>query len=288
MTASLAGQHVVPAGPVPDVGARRLAAAVVVALAAMLLALALAAPVRAAEAPPFPKLTGRVVDEANLLSAATRAALEAELAALEEKSTDQVVVVTLSTLAGYTIEDYGYRLGRAWQIGQKGKDNGVILIVAPNERKVRIEVGRGLEPHLTDAMSRLIVENAILPRFRRGDFEGGIVAGVRDIKDVVLGDAEAVKERAKGERRTGDPDSQALIFITIWIAILILIVYLNSRAPSGPAARGRRRGGFSDRVIVIPGGSGGWSGGGWSGGGGGGGFGGGGGDFGGGGASGGW
>ena len=86
---------------------------------------------------------------------------------------------------------FGYQLGRTWQLGQKGQDNGVVLIVAPNERKVRIEVGRGLEPQLTDAMSKLIVENAILPAFRRGDFTAGIKAGVRDVRDVLLGDAEA-------------------------------------------------------------------------------------------------
>ncbi|MFN3867712.1 MAG: TPM domain-containing protein [Hyphomicrobiaceae bacterium] len=241
--------------------------------------------------PKFPALTGRVVDNASILDAATRASIEADLAALEEKSTDQLVVVTLPTLEGYTIEDYGYQLGRKWRIGQQGKDNGALLIVAPNERKVRIEVGRGLEPHLTDAMSRIIIENAILPRFRRGDFPGGIVAGVRDIKDVILGDAAAVVERAKGARRGPGTDYEALVILAIWLAIFILIVYLNSRnSPSGPGARGsrrQRRSGFDDRVIVIPGGSGGWSGGGWSGGGGGG-FSGGGGGFGGGGASGGW
>ncbi len=266
--------------------AHALVAAIVVASAA-LFALLLATDLAAGEPPPMPKLTGRVVDNANLIGAAARAELDQKLAALEEKSTDQLVVVTLPTLHGYAIEDYGYRLGRYWQIGQQGKDNGAILIVAPNERKVRIEVGRGLEPHLTDAMSRLIIENAILPRFRRGDFEGGIVAGLRDIQDVMLGDAEAVKERARGGARNGSDDTTAFIILLVWLGIFILIIYLNSRGPSPPAAPGqRRRGGFSDRVIVIPGGSSDWSGGGWSSGGGG--FSGGGGDFGGGGASGGW
>ncbi|MBL8566988.1 MAG: TPM domain-containing protein [Hyphomicrobiaceae bacterium] len=263
-----------------------LAAAVVLAATAVLTAF-LATDLSAGESPPMPKLTGRIVDNANLIGATARAELDQKLAALEEKSTDQLVVVTLPTLHGYAIEDYGYRLGRYWQIGQQGKDNGAILIVAPNERKVRIEVGRGLEPHLTDAMSRLIIENAILPRFRRGDFEGGIVAGVRDIQDVMLGDAEAVKERAKGGARNGSDDTTAFIILLVWLGIFILIIYLNSRGPSSPTAPGqRRRGGFSDRVIVIPGGSSDWSGGGWSSGGGG--FSGGGGDFGGGGASGGW
>ena len=147
--------------------------------------------------PTFPALTSRITDQAGLLSADDYTAIMAELAALEQKSTDQFAVVTVKSLEGYPIEDYGYRLGRKWGIGQKGKDNGILLIVAPNERKVRIEVGRGLEPVMTDAMSSLIIRNAILPEFRRGDFSAGIRAGVRDIKDVLLGDAEEVKERAR-------------------------------------------------------------------------------------------
>ena len=149
-------------------------------------------------APTFPPLTGRIVDEAGLLSADDRRTLETDLRALEDKSTDQLVVYTTRSLQGYPIEDFGYQLGRTWAIGQKGKNNGAILIIAPNDRKVRIEVGRGLEPQLTDLMTKLIIENAILPAFRRNDFAGGIKAGVRDIRDVLLGDAEAVKERARG------------------------------------------------------------------------------------------
>lgn len=239
--------------------------------------------------PQFPKLTGRVVDNAGLIDAATETQLTAELAELEQKSSDQIVVVTLPSLQGYPIEDFGYQLGRHWGIGQKGKDNGALLIIAPNERKVRIEVGRGLEPHLTDLMSTLIIENSILPRFRRGDFQGGIVAGVRDMKDVVTGDAEAVKERAKGLRRSPEPDYAALIMLAFWLAIFVWIIYAQyQQAKTMPHGSGRRRrNGFNDRVIIIPGGSSDWSGGGWSGGGGGG-FSGGGGSFGGGGSSGGW
>ena len=108
--------------------------------------------------------------------------------------------MTVKSLEGYSIEDYGIGLARKWGIGQKGKDNGVLLIVAPNDRKVRIEVGRRLEPMMTDTMSTLIIENAILPKFRRGDFAGGIKDAVRDIKTVLLGDAEEVKRRAQGGR----------------------------------------------------------------------------------------
>ena len=282
---------------VPTSGAHRSTAqrwgvpSVAAVLLALIVLLALqAAGAMSGESPPFPRLTGRVVDEANLLDGATRAQLTTDLKALEDKSTDQLVVVTLPTLHGYAIEDYGYRLGRHWKIGQEGKDNGALLIVAPNERKVRIEVGRGLEGELTDAMSRIIIENAILPRFRRGDFQGGIVAGVRDITDVMTGNVEAVKERAKGKRRGAEPDYEGWIIIAVWIGIFLLVIYLNHRqARNYPAGmnRSRRRGGFNDRVIVIPGGSSDWGGGSW-GGGSGGGFGGGGGDFGGGGSSGSW
>jgi uncharacterized protein len=119
-------------------------------------------PSSAAE-PTFPVLTNRITDQAELLSAEDYTAIQAELAALEQTSTDQFAVVTVKSLDGYPIEDYGYRLGRKWGIGQEGKNNGIMLIVAPNERKVRIEVGRGLEPIMTDAMSSLIIRNAILP-----------------------------------------------------------------------------------------------------------------------------
>ena len=239
--------------------------------------------------PSFPELTGRVVDNAQLISPGDKAAIEVELAAIEAKSTDQVVVVTLKSLGDYAIDDYGYQLGRHWGIGQKDKDNGVLLIVAPNERKVRIEVGRGLEGYLTDAMSRIIIENAILPKFRRGDFSGGIRDGVRDIKSVIEGDEAAVKLRARD--RVGEHqqiDYMALIIIGLWLAIFLYIMYRHRqylKANPDAARRMRRRGGSGP--IIIPGGSGGWGGGGWSGGGGGG-FGGGGGGFGGGGSSGGW
>jgi uncharacterized protein len=103
--------------------------------------------------------------------------------------------VTLSSLRGTSIEDYGYQLGRAWQIGQKDKNNGVLLIVAPNERKVRIEVGYGLEGTLTDALTSFIIQNAILPRFKAGDFPGGIKRGTEDIVSVLTGDEE-YKQRA--------------------------------------------------------------------------------------------
>jgi uncharacterized protein len=258
------------------------------AAAALLVALLWLASLGAAQAEPtFPVLTNRITDQAGLLSAEDYTAIQAELAALEQKSTDQVAVVTLKSLDGYPIEDYGYQLGRKWGIGQKGKDNGILLIVAPNERKVRIEVGRGLEPVMTDAVSNLIIQNAILPEFRRGDFSAGIRAGVRDIKDVVLGDEEAVKERARQTRNGDGLDFWSVVLIVFWMCVVMFVLYAVvqsiNNAPQAVGSR-RRRGG----PDAVPGSSGGW-GGGWSGGdSGGGGWSGGGGDFGGGGSSGSW
>jgi uncharacterized protein len=248
----------------------------------MVLAMALALSLSSAAAEPiFPELTGRVVDDASLLSYPDEVAITADLKALEDKSCDQLVVVTLPSLQGFTIEDFGYQLGRRWGIGTAKWDNGVILIVAPNERKVRIEVGRGLEGVLTDALSKIIIENGMLPRFRDGDFAGGIKNGVRDIALVLTGDAAEVEARAKTRN---DADSPAIvwIFFIIWLAIWLWVLYSFYRS-----VRYGWRAGKGGSGSTVPGG---WSGGssGWSSGGGGGGFSGGGGSFGGGGASGGW
>lgn len=242
--------------------------------------------------PVFPPLTGQIVDEAGILSAADRQELTQTLAALEQKSSDQIVVYTAKSLQGYPIEDIGYRLGRFWKIGQEGTNNGVVLIVAPSERKVRIEVGRGLEPLLTDAMSKLIIQNAILPAFRRGDFPAGIKAGVRDIRDVLLGDAAEVEKRARSLKTRDAPAGEALtslIVIGLFIAFVIFIMVRQARygaqqMRSGRTSRNTRRSDNRD-IVFIPGG---WGGGSGGGGGGGGGWSGGGGDFGGGGASGDW
>src|ERR1700722_11836567 len=156
--------------------------------ALLLLLLILASPALASE-PKFPPLTGRVVDDAGVLSAATQAQLTDMLAAHERATGQQVVVVTLDSLQGYTIEDYGYQLGRYWGIGQKGKNTGAILVVAPKEHKVRIEVGYGLEGQLTDAISATIIQSIILPSFKRGDFDAGILAGTKSILSVLVGNS---------------------------------------------------------------------------------------------------
>jgi uncharacterized protein len=169
----------------------------------------------------FPALTGRVVDEAGLLDAAARTALTQSLAELEQKTTDQLVVVTLKSLQGTSIEDYGYQLGRRWQIGQKDKNNGVLLIVAANERKVRIEVGYGLEGTLTDAITKLIIENSILPRFKVADYPGGIKRGVEDIVQVLSGDAQEWQSRAA--QRLSPDNAQPAPSGAIWPAIVAVL-----------------------------------------------------------------
>jgi uncharacterized protein len=266
----------------------RLRAFVLAALAHAALALvALVCPATAE--PSFPALTGRIVDQAGLLDAAARSRLEAKLKALESKTTTQLVVVTLRSLGDYDIADYGYQLGRYWGIGQKGTNNGALLIVAPKERKVRIEVGYGLEGTLTDAVSRLIIDHAVLPRFRAGDFAGGIERATDDIIQVLSGDAEDFKRRA-AERDARPSGGQGIGLFTIVVFILILWLFSYLQRGQQQQAAGRRR---SRWGPVVGGGlPGGWSGGGWSGGSGGdsggGGFSGGGGSFGGGGSSGSW
>ncbi len=191
--------------------------------------------------PTFPELTGRVVDDAQLLGPDVEEELTDELKALEDKSSDQLVVVTLPSLQGYTIEDYGYQLGRHWGIGTAKLNNGVLLIVAPNEHKVRIEVGYGLEGTLTDALSKIIIDNAILPKFRAGDYAGGIKDGVRDIIKVLTGDAAEVEDRAKARPDADKPEIDWLMVI-FWVLMLSWIAYSVYRNARYASTTGRGRG----------------------------------------------
>jgi uncharacterized protein len=272
----------------------------------LLILLALFMCATGAQAQTFPALTGRVLDEANLLDPAQEAALAAKLEGLETRTKRQFVVATLNSLQGYDIADYGYQLGRKWAIGQDGKgeaekDNGAILIIAPNERKLRIEVGYGLEPVLTDGFSSSVIRNDITPFFKAGDFAGGINAGVdKIITQIELPPEEAAKvaaEAAKSAKKSSDGGEFGSVIFWLFVFFFFILPIIRSMRRQGRKYQGKRRDDDDDDdwggpVIIWGGGSGfggGSSGSSWGGGGGGfGGFGGGGGSFGGGGASGGW
>ncbi|MFJ6024556.1 TPM domain-containing protein [Brevundimonas sp. NPDC092305] len=272
---------VIPARP----SVVRLATVWLIALVACLL---VAPSAFAQRTPNFPTLTGRVVDQAELLSPAAESQITAKLEALQTTTSDQLVVVTVPDLQGYEIEEYGYQLGRAWGIGQNETDNGVLLLVARDDRKVRIEVGYGLEPILTDALSGLIIRNDILPAFRDGDYERGIVQGVDAIDEQLRLDPSEAQARAAQAAEERSSPAPAIGVGTIFL-ILLLLFFLF--AMGGGGRRGRRRNNAwlwaaAASAASQRGGRSSWGGGG--GGFGGGGFGGGGGSFGGGGASGGW
>lgn len=135
----------------------------------------------AASARALPALTGRVVDMANLLTPAEEAALTGELAALERRTTDQLVIVTTQSLGGEPIAAYARRLGNSWGIGQEDKDNGVLIVVAPAEQQMRIHVGYGLEPILTNARAAEIVRQDMAPHFRESRWLAGIEGGTRAV-----------------------------------------------------------------------------------------------------------
>lgn len=222
--------------------------------------------------PTFPALDGRrVIDEAGLLAVSTRKSIS-ELSAQHQSATgNQVVLVTLTDLQGYSIEEFGYQLGRHWGIGEKGKNNGVIILLAKAERKIRIEVGYGLEGNLTDAISANIINTVALPAFKRGKFDEGLQATVAATIAALGGEYQATTR----DRSSGKPGSNLLV-IGLIILFIILRLTLGNVTSGSRYHRGRHhRGGF--------GGGFGGSGGGFGGG-----FGGGGGSFGGGGASGGW
>jgi uncharacterized protein len=265
-------------------GAQSLGLALLVLLASAGLALA---------DPKFPPLTGRVVDDAQVLSPASEQKLDGELADLEAKTGHQLVVATVPDLQGYEIEDYGYQLGRAWKLGRKGVDDGAILLVAPKERKVRVEVGYGLEGVLTDALSSVILQTKVLPQFREGRMEQGVVDGAEAlIQQLSLPDDEAKAQVAQAAKVT-PVEARGFAGVPIIFVVLIVFWILGGILRGFGGRRGRRSGLWWLLPLLLSSSSRGGRGGGWSGGGGGGGFGGGGfsgggGSFGGGGSSGSW
>ena len=183
----------------------------------------------------FPPLTGRVVDAANVIPPDVEARLDQKLTALETQSHRQLVVATLPDLQGYEISDYGYQLGRAWGIGSKEKNDGALLIVAPKERKVRIEVGYGLEGILTDGLSSLIIQDQILPKFKAGDMPGGIEAGTDAlVTQLTLPEGEARIAAAKAQAPPAGAGGESIIpFIFFGFVFFVMII--------APMLRGVRR-----------------------------------------------
>ncbi|MBM3595419.1 MAG: methanol dehydrogenase [Alphaproteobacteria bacterium] len=241
-----------------------------------------------AAAQQFPALTGRVTDAADIIPADVEARLTQKLEALEQQSQRQFVVATIPSLEGYDIADYGYRLGREWGIGDKQRNDGALLIVAPNERKLRIEVGYDLEGVLTDGLSSLIINQQIVPRFRDGDVAGGIETGADAvIAQLSLPPEEAARIAQDAQAATPEVDYAFLAFV-------IFLLFMTIGIPILRAVLGFRRkkygpGGIGSVILwnvadglanarSSSGGSGGFGGG----------FSGGGGSFGGGGASGSW
>lgn len=196
-----------------------------VLLITLLLVALFGGPVARAQDGSLPAMTGRVVDRADILSADVEAALDAKLAAHEMATTNQIVVVTLPDLMGRPIEEWGLMLGRGWGIGLAEKNNGIVFLVAPNERELRIEVGYGLEDELTDALADQIIRGEIVPHFKAGEMEAGVIAGVDAIIGVLDGNYRPAAHVMGGEDRVGaflDAFAPFLAF-GIWFAAVIAI-----------------------------------------------------------------
>jgi len=196
----------------------------------LLVLLALWLSVAAAGQPQFPALTGRVVDQAGILPPAEEQALSAALVGHEQATTNQVVVVILGDLQGYDIQDFAYQLGRHWSIGQKGKDNGVLLLVVPGERKTRIEVGYGLEGTLTDALSHRIIQDRILPEFREGRMAAGIEAGTQAILKVLEQDSETLEQLQATDQIAENVDQALPAMFFVFIVLQFLRGLLRNKA----------------------------------------------------------
>jgi uncharacterized protein len=287
-------------------------------LRSLLALLLILVPLSAQAQPNFPKRDREpVVDAAGLLNPQQKAEITALAEGINKATTRQFIVATIPDLQGYDIQDYGYQLGRAWGIGQKDANNGIILLVAPNERKVRIEVGYGLEPIMTDGLSSQIINDTIIPKFKAGDMAGGIVAGAQAIAQQMKLPLEAAEQRAQQSQAKVSQTAQRQhksggfpIGLIFWGIILLFVIlpmfglFGRRRKKRGPWDRDYRSDDSGALPIILwsianeighhASRGGGWGGGGgggsdWGGGGGGGGgFSGGGGSFGGGGASGSW
>ena len=189
----------------------------------------------------FPPLSGRVVDEANVISPLICTSIEEKSKELEEKSGIQLVVATIKSLQGGDIETFANQLFRTWKLGEAKKNNGVLLLVAPAEHKVRIEVGYGLEGTLTDALAQVIIAGSVVPRFKADDYSGGIARGVDGIISVLTTDSS--EWQAKPKVRSEDEGSLFDFLLPILLFLVVIFIFRNmvgnARGPSGTLT-GRR------------------------------------------------
>jgi uncharacterized protein len=170
-----------------------------------------------------PPLSGRVVDLANLLSADVESSLTAELAEHERKTGNQIAVLTLPSLDGELLEDYSHRVATSWKLGQKGSDNGVLLVIVAGERRIRIEVGYGLEGKLTDAASARIIRNVIVPHFRSNDFAGGISAGLKAVMGTIEGTETPPEVPPRMQPETSDAWTVLVIAVVLGALIGVMV-----------------------------------------------------------------
>lgn len=174
-------------------------------------------PLLTAEIPP---LSGRVVDRAGLLTPQERGSLERKLEALERESSFQIVIASIASLEGEPLEDFSLRLAEAWRIGQKGLDNGAIVLVVRDERRIRIEVGYGLEPVIPDGLAGRIIRERIQPEFRRGDFYGGLAAAV----DALALAARQEYPAGKSAPESGSDSESGFLTVGLFLFFILGIV----------------------------------------------------------------
>jgi len=201
----------------------------VVFLLAAVAVSALASPAAALDVPPF---TGQIVDAAHLLPADLAASLSVELEAHERRTGNQVAVLTLPSLQGEPLEEFSHRVATTWKLGQKGTDNGVLILVVPGDRKVRIEVGYGLEGTLTDARSSRIIREEMLPKFRAGDYAGGVAAGVKAVLGTIEGTYTAPTRNGRDTLSTaGGP--RGIFFLAVAVGLLTAAILWSQGTAKG-------------------------------------------------------
>jgi uncharacterized protein len=200
----------------------------------------------------IPKLQGYVNDYAHMISGSARAKLEEELKSFEQSDSTQFVILTIPSLEGESPEDYSIKIVEAWKLGQARKDNGILLLVSKDDRKMRIEVGRGLEGRLTDLTAGRIVDLAIKPWFKRGDFDGGFAAGVASLIDATRGE---FKSEGEDSRKGTQPFHSSWLFL--FVILILFFFFLSSARKRGITSNGRGHGGSPGGFGIFPSGRGG-------------------------------